>query len=126
MAMATVHRARCKCGAFIKPRAEVGDWEAEEVAYRSDSDALDSHDCPLAERTGDTAPPPEQRTRGGRRASGKAKRPVRNYRYRCACEDGPPIRCGRRDLAVTCNRCGCGFTWDPSGSEQLAPIRQPA
>jgi len=128
MAMSTVAPPRCTCGRYLRRRLDVGDileadreeeiyggYEWEECACGGDVRAI-----------GDGAPAPEQRARGGRPSSGHAKRPVRNYRYRCACEGGPPIRCGRRDLDVTCGRCGCRFTWDPSGSEQLTPIRVPA
>jgi len=125
--MATLHRSRCgDCGEFMRSRSELGDWAEEERSYAGDE--FTEHQCITTgpARVGDTAPPPEQRARGGRPSTGRAKRAVRNYRYRCACEAGPPIRCGRRDLDATCGRCGCRFTWDPSGSEQLGPIRQPA
>ena len=119
--MASLPSPRCSCGRYLRRRPEGhDDYEAEERAYFHEFE-----ECPCGgdvRSIGDSLPPPE-RTRGGRPPSGKAKRPVRNYRYRCACENGPPIRCGRRDLDVTCGRCGCRFEWDPSGSEHLGPVR---
>ncbi len=128
MAVSHAERLRCPgCGVFLPGAPDPDDYGDDERAYHHDvDDRWKLHDCPALEAYGPRRVEGEQRARGGRPSSGRAKRAVRNYRYRCACESGPPIRCGRRDLDATCGRCGCRFTWDPSGSEQLAPIRQPA
>jgi hypothetical protein len=117
--VATVHRARCKCGAFIKARPEVGDWAHEERAYRSDSDVLEDHDCPLVERTGVPQPEPEHKPRGGGRpASPSAKSRARMHRFLCACDPPILIRHARTELDAVCGVCSEAFIWSPTPREQ--------
>jgi len=119
MAVATVHRARCKCGAFVKRRAELDDWEHEERAYRSEGDVLDDHDCPLAERTGVPAPGPEHKPRGGGRPpSPTAKSRTRMHRFICDCSPPVILRHARTELDAVCGVCREPFIWSPTSREQ--------
>ena len=122
--MATVHSARCKCGAFVKARPALDDWEHEERKYRSDSDVLDAHDCPLAERTGVPQPGPEHKPRGGGRpASPTAKSRARMHRFLCDCSPPIVIRHARTELDAVCGVCGEAFIWSPTPREQgVAPV----
>lgn len=52
MAVSHAERPRCAgCGVFLRPRAELDDWDAEERAYHSEGDLEDLHECPPLEGT---------------------------------------------------------------------------
>ncbi len=117
--MASLHKLRCPgCGAFVRGRAELDDWDAEERAYRAEGDVEDLHDCPALDAYG---PRRESVTRAPRRERSRstaAKQKTYLRKHVCACSPPRIVRAASTDLTdVTCGRCSAYFTWSPTPSE---------
>lgn len=115
MAVSHSERTRCVCGKFVRRRADLDDWEAEERAYRSEADQLDEHECEL-EQYGPARNDGPSRRPSGRKPSGRQT--VRSYRWTCACDPPFIVRCGRLALDALCGVCGGRFEREPTDSEQ--------
>jgi hypothetical protein len=119
MAVSHAERTRCPgCGVFVRGRAELDDWDAEERAYRAEGDLLDDHECPALDQYG---PRRETVTRAPRRErprSSAVKRKTYLRKHVCACQPPRILRAASTDLTdVTCGRCSTYFVWSPSPAE---------
>src|SRR6266508_5319913 len=97
--MASLHRLRGPgCGAFVRGRAEPGDWDAEERAYHSEAALEDLHDCPALDGYGPRRETVTRAPRAERPRSTAAKQKTYLRRHVCACQPPRIVRASSRDL----------------------------